>query len=59
MVVIRDPNDDMVIATALKANAASIVTRDDDLLSLQRYEDIAIFTPEAFMAMLRERGMIS
>jgi len=59
MVVIRDPNDDMVIATALKANAASIVTRNDDLLSLRRYADITILTPEAFMTMLRDQGLIS
>src|SRR5712691_6970760 len=32
-VVTRDPNDDMVIATAVRAQAA--VTRDKDLLSLQ------------------------
>lgn len=53
-VVFRDPNDDMVIATALRAQAAYIVTRDDDLLSLQQYENITILTPEAFMAILRE-----
>src|SRR5437016_9621688 len=34
-VVIRDPNDDMVVATAERAQAAYIVTRDQDLLSLQ------------------------
>jgi len=34
-VVIRDPNDDMVVATAQRAQAAYIVTRDKDLLSLQ------------------------
>ena len=52
--VVRDPNDDMVIATARHTGAASIVTRDDDLLSLQQYEDIAILTPEAFIAIVRE-----
>ena len=54
-VVIRDPNDDMVIATALVARARYLVTRDRDLLSLQTYENITIVTPEAFMAILRER----
>ena len=58
MVVIRDPNDDMVIATALRALATHIVTRDDDLLSLQHYADITILTPESFMTMLRERGLV-
>jgi predicted nucleic acid-binding protein len=55
-VVTRDPNDDMVIATALRAQAAYIVTRDNDLLSLQQYEKMTIISPEAFIAIVRERG---
>ena len=54
-VVIRDPNDDMVVATAQRAQAAYIVTRDKDLLSLQHYEGITMITPEAFMVILREQ----
>ena len=57
--IVRDPNDDMIIATAQRANAAYIVSRDNDLLALQRYEDITIITPEAFMALLRERGTLN
>src|SRR5712691_3858783 len=53
-VVIRDPNDDMVVATAQRAQVAYIVTRDKDLLSLQHYAGITMITPEAFMAMVRE-----
>ena len=48
-VVIRDPNDDMVVATAQHAQAAYIVTRDKDLLSLQHYGGIIMMTPEAFI----------
>ena len=58
-VVTRDPNDDMVIATAVRAQAAYIVTRDKDLLSLQQYEDITVMSPEAFIAIVRERGRLS
>ena len=58
-VVIRDPNDDMVIATAQRAQAAYIVTRDKDLLSLQYYEGITMITPEAFIAIVREHGRMS
>jgi len=32
--VVRDPNDDMVVACAVAAKAGWIVTRDNDLLSL-------------------------
>lgn len=48
-----DPNDNMVVACALKAQADFIVTRDNDLLSLENYEDIKIVTPEKFMGILR------
>jgi len=57
--VVRDPNDDMVLATARAAHAAYLITRDLDLLSLQSYEGITIITPEAFMAVLRERGRLN
>ena len=53
--IVRDPNDDMVVATALRAHAAFIVTRDKDLLSLQHYEGITMMTPEAFIAIVREQ----
>ncbi len=51
--VCRDPNDDMVLACAVAAGAAYLVTRDKDLLVLQHYEGIAIVTPEAFLTVLR------
>jgi putative PIN family toxin of toxin-antitoxin system len=57
-VVLRDPQDDMVIATALHAHMAYIVTRDDDLLSLGSYEGMTMITPEAFMGLLREHGRL-
>jgi len=57
--VSRDPNDDMVVATAQRAQVAYIVTRDKDLLALQRYEGITMITPEAFIAIVRERGRLN
>ena len=52
-VVNSDPNDNMVVACALKARADYIVTRDNDLLSLENYENIKVVTPENFMGILR------
>ena len=43
--VSRDPDDDSVIAAAVAAQAAWIVTGDRDLLVLGSYEGIAIITP--------------
>ena len=47
--VSRDPDDDMVLGTALAANASLIVTGDQDLLVLQAYRQIPIVTPRAFV----------
>jgi len=51
--VIRDPNDDMIVACAVKAKAEHIITRDKDLLELGRYRKIEIISPEAYLALLR------
>jgi uncharacterized protein len=51
--VVRDPDDDMIIACALKGQANAVITRDKDLLSLGSYQSIAIITPEAFRQRLR------
>ena len=52
-VVTNDPNDDMVVACAIKAKAQYIVTRDDDMLVIEKYKGIKIVTPEEFMEVLR------
>lgn len=54
--IVRDPNDDMIVACAVQAQTSHIVTRDADLLSLGSYEGITMITPEAFMALLRGRA---
>ena len=51
--VVRDPEDDMIVACAVTGQADTIVSRDKDLLSLGSYEGIAIVTPEAFRQELR------
>ena len=43
-VVLRDPDDDQVIAAAVAANSDLIVSGDRDLLDLGHYSDLAIVT---------------
>jgi predicted nucleic acid-binding protein len=51
--VVRDPNDDMIVAVAVAAGAEYVVTRDKDLLSLCQHEGIVMIEPEAFLHVLR------
>ena len=52
--VVRDPNDDMVIAAAIDGRADTIVSRDKDLLSLGSFRGVPIISPETFRQQLRE-----
>ena len=53
-VVVNDPNDDMVVACAVKARANFIVSRDEDLLGLKKYKGIKIVLPEEFIEVIRK-----
>jgi hypothetical protein len=44
----RDPDDDVILATAAADEAQVIITGDQDLLVLGSYQGIAILTPRAF-----------
>ena len=52
MPVCRDPDDDLVLATAVGAAAEVIVTGDDDLLVLKSYAGIDILSPRRFLERL-------
>lgn len=51
--VARDPDDDQILACAKEGRADYIVTGDQGLLNLKRYEGIPIVTPKAFLAILK------
>ncbi len=51
--VVRDPNDDMILACAIAAGTDYLITRDKDLLSLSEHKGIEILTPEDFLQVLR------
>jgi putative PIN family toxin of toxin-antitoxin system len=52
-IVIRDPNDDKIVACAVAAGADYLVTRDKDMLSLGEHHGLAMISPETFLHMLR------
>ena len=50
--ICRDPDDDLVLATAVAAGADLVVTGDDDLLVLKRYKGVAIVSPRRVLERL-------
>ena len=53
-VVASDPDDDVVIATALASNSNLIVSGDNDLLSLKQYQSIRILSPTEALGLIEE-----
>jgi putative PIN family toxin of toxin-antitoxin system len=51
-VVIRDPDDDAVLACAIAAEAEIIASGDDDLLDLKEHQGIRILTATELLAEL-------
>ena len=50
--VSRDPDDDVVLTTAVAAGADLIVTGDQDLLVIRRYSTVDIISPREFLSRL-------
>jgi uncharacterized protein len=48
--ICRDPGDDAILETALKAKADCIVAGDKDLLTLGQFRNIRILSPTAYLA---------
>ena len=48
--VCRDPDDDIILGTALAGDVVCIVTGDKDLLVLKRFESVNIVSPAEFSA---------
>jgi len=54
--VCRDPDDDVVLGTAMAGDYQAIVTGDRDLLDLVTHRDIAIVSPRAFWSFESQRS---
>lgn len=50
--ICRDPKDDMFIEVALAGSAEYIVTGDEDLLTLKKFETVRLVTPRIFLEAL-------
>jgi putative PIN family toxin of toxin-antitoxin system len=47
--ICRDPDDDLIVAAAVAANADRLVTGDNDLLTLGEHQGVRIVTPRRFL----------
>jgi uncharacterized protein len=54
--VATQPKDDLVLATAVSAGAAYLVTGDRPLQSIGQYEGVAILSPRRFLDVLESSG---
>ena len=54
--VSRDPDDDIVIATAIAGECAALVTGDHDLLTLDPFRGIRVLSPSKFWKWEAESG---
>jgi putative PIN family toxin of toxin-antitoxin system len=46
--VCRDPDDDMVLGTAISGSVECVITGDKDLLSIKQFNSIDIISPSEF-----------
>ncbi len=53
-VLVRDPSDRWILATALAGEAEVLVTGDEDLLAVEGSAAIRILSPRAFWELLRQ-----
>jgi putative PIN family toxin of toxin-antitoxin system len=54
--VVRDPEDNKILASAVEAGAKYLITRDNDLLTLEKYGDVEIITPAQFWVRYKDSG---
>ena len=55
-VVADDPDDNRVLECAVAANASYIISGDDHLLDLEKYQGIVVLPPAGFLTLLDAAG---
>jgi len=49
---IQDPDDLMILATAIESQVTYLVTGDKELLDLERFQSVQIITPSTFLRII-------
>lgn len=54
--IVSDPEDNKILESAVEAQADYLITRDNDLLSIGKYENIEIVNPSQFWVRYKDEG---
>jgi putative PIN family toxin of toxin-antitoxin system len=54
--IVRDPEDNKILESAVEAGAEYLITRDNDLLLIQEYEGTKIVNPSQFWVRYKDEG---
>ncbi len=54
--IVRDPEDNKILESAVEAGAEYLVTSDNDLLSLEKYQDVQIVNPSQFWVRYKDES---
>jgi putative PIN family toxin of toxin-antitoxin system len=57
--ICRDKDDDKILQCSLEGNVDFIITGDDDLLVLEKYNDIRIVKPKEYLDLFTKNQQIS
>lgn len=55
--IVRDPEDNKILESAVEAKAEYLITNDKDLLELNNFKNIQIVTPIEFWKNYKDEGM--
>jgi putative PIN family toxin of toxin-antitoxin system len=54
--VVRDPEDNKILESAVESRAEYLITSDNDLLTLGEYDNVKIVNPTQFWAQYKDEG---
>ncbi len=54
--IVRDREDNKILESAVEAGAEYLITRDNDLLSIEKYQGIEIVNPPQFWVRYKDEG---
>ncbi len=55
--IVQDPQDNKILESAVEARADYLITSDNDLLGLGKYQNIKIVNPAQFWTKYKDEGM--